>query len=845
MSGESGTLQAYGHQFGLKGVGKDGTSVLEMPHARPSAPVEKLLAELTLEEQVSLLAGSNMWNTVPILRLDIPKLRVSDGPAGVRGSRFDGPASMNVPCGTALAATWDTSVIREIGELLGREVIAKGARVHLAPTVNLHRTPIGGRNFECMSEDPLLTALIAVEYVKGVQSNGVASCIKHFVGNDTEFERMTIDSQIDERTLREIYLVPFERAVADAEVMSIMTAYNRINGPYAADSVWLLQDVLRDEWNFDGLVMSDWFGLHSTAEGVIAGCDLEMPGPALHRGQKLLDAVAAGEVSAQAVTACARRVLEMLDRTGGLHQPPGVEITRDDADDLTLLRRASSASMVLLKNYNHALPLDASVAMSSVAVIGPNAAHGMVMGGGSAHVTPTRISHPLDALTTSLAARGVDVHHAPGCNINKKLPELDTRLTNDVVVEYFASSTDLDTPGVMAAETGTTGTFHMMWAGDPLNRRMGDIDFAARFTAQFTPDVSGVWKFSVESVAPVKMFLDGALVLDNADVDRGGSFFGMGKPELVQEISLQAGTAYSLLIELRHAPRGMGLSGLNIGAMAPIVTNQRKEAVDVAARCDVSVVIVGTNDDWESEGWDRETLDLPGEQNELVSDVAAVSKRTIVVVNAGSPVAMPWINEVDAVVYAWFPGQEMGDALVDVLTGVVEPSGRLPVTLPRRLEDTPAFEHHPGRNNAAQYVEGRLVGYRWYDTVGKEPLFPFGFGLGYAQIAIDDAATAGHYRVNVTVSNTSSRDGVEVVQVYAHRVSREALPQDEPEQILVGWARVHVPAHSTVNASVVIDRNAYRMWDVDTKGWAQWRGDVELRVGPSSRHVAHRLLITL
>jgi beta-glucosidase len=216
-----------------------------------------------------------------------------------------------------------------------------------------------------------------------------------------------------------------------------------------------------------------------------------------------------------------------------------------------------------------------------------------------------------------------------------------------------------------------------------------------------------------------------------------------------------------------------------------------------------------------------------------------------VVVNAGSPVAMPWINEVDAVVYAWFPGQEMGDALVDVLTGVVEPSGRLPVTLPRRLEDTPAFEHHPGRNNAAQYVEGRLVGYRWYDTVGKEPLFPFGFGLGYAQIAIDDAATAGHYRVNVTVSNTSSRDGVEVVQVYAHRVSREALPQDEPEQILVGWARVHVPAHSTVNASVVIDRNAYRMWDVDTKGWAQWRGDVELRVGPSSRHVAHRLLITL
>ena len=831
--------------MGLKGKVFGGTSVLEMPHSRPSLQVEKLLAELTVEEQVSLLAGSNMWNTVPIARLDIPKLRVSDGPAGVRGSRFDGPASMNVPCGTALAASWDTSLIREVGELLGRELVSKGARVHLAPTVNLHRTPIGGRNFECMSEDPLLTALIAVEYIKGVQSNGVASCIKHFVGNDTEFERMTIDSQIDERTLREIYLVPFERAVADAEVMSIMTAYNRINGPYAADAQWLLQDVLRDEWNFDGLVMSDWFGLHSTAQGVIAGCDLEMPGPTLHRGQKLLDAVAAGEVSAEAVATCARRVLELMERTGGLHQPPGVESTREDADDVALLRRASSAGLVLLKNDNHALPLDASVEMGSIAVIGPNAAHGMVMGGGSAHVTPTRISHPLDALATSFQARGIDVHHAPGCNINKKLPELDTRLTSDVVVEYFASSTDIDSPDAQPAETGTTGTFRILWAGDPLNRRTGDIDFAARITTQFTPDVTGEWKFSVESVAPAKMYLDDVLVLDNTTVDRGGSFFGMGKPELVREISLVAGQSYSLVMELRHAPRGMGLSGLNIGAMAPIVSNQRQEALDIARQCDVSIVIVGTNDDWESEGWDRDTLDLPGEQNDLVADVAAVSKRTIVVVNAGSPVTMPWIQDVDAVVYAWFPGQEMGDALVDVLTGVVEPSGRLPVTMPRRMEDTPAFEHHPGRNNTAQYLEGRLVGYRWYDTVGKEPLFPFGFGMGYAQISIDDAATAGHYRVNVTVSNTSSRDGVEVVQVYAHRVSREGLAQDEPDQILVGWARVHVPAHSTVNASVVIDKDAYRMWDVATRGWAQWRDEVELRVGTSSRHIAHRCSINV
>lgn len=821
------------------------SSVLEMPYSRPSAHVENLLAALTVEEQVSLLAGANMWNTVPIARLDIPKLRVSDGPAGVRGSRFDGPASMNVPCGTALGATWDTSLIREIGELLGREMHAKGARVHLAPTVNLHRTPIGGRNFECMSEDPLLTALIAVEYVKGVQSNGVASCIKHFVGNDTEFERMTIDSQIDERTLREIYLVPFERAVADAEVMSIMTAYNRINGPYAADSVWLLQNVLRDEWNFDGLVISDWFGLHSTAQGVIAGCDLEMPGPTLHRGQKLIDALERGEVTAMDIEQCARRVLNILERTGGLDQPPGNEFTRHDQDDLALLRRASSAGMVLLKNTNNVLPLNEEVAMSSLAVIGPNAAFGMVMGGGSAHVTPTRIRHPLESLEDVFKARGVLVHHAPGCNINKKLPEIDMRLTTEVVVEYFASSTDLDVLDAVPTETRTTGTMRILWAGDPLNRRTGNIDFGARFTTQFTPDISGEWKFSVESVAPVKVLLNDAVLLDNTNVESGGSFFGMGKPELVQEVSLIAGTIYSIVVEVRHAPRGMGLSGLNIGAMAPIVTNQLQDAVELASQCDVSVVVVGTNDDWESEGWDRDSLDLPGEQNELIFGVAQVSKRTIVVVNAGSPVAMPWIDDVDAVIYAWFPGQEMGDALVDVLTGAVEPSGRLPVTMPVQLQDTPAFEHHPGRNNQAQYLEGRLVGYRWYDTVGKEPLFPFGFGLGYAQLSIDDAATAGHYRVNVTVSNASSRDGVEVVQVYAHRVSRVALPDDEPDQVLVGWARVHVVRQSTVNASVVIDENAYRMWDINTNSWAQWRGEVELRVGTSSRHVDHRLIINL
>ena len=815
-----------------------------MPPAMRSAKVEALLDQMTLEEQVSLLAGSNMWNTVPNERLGIPKLRVSDGPAGVRGSRFDGPASMNIPCSTAIAASWDMSLVREVGELLGRELEAKGARVHLAPTVNLHRTPVGGRNFECMSEDPLLTAMTALEYVKGVQSNGVASCIKHLVGNDTEFERMTIDSQVDERTLREVYLFPFERAVKDAEVLSIMTSYNRINGPYAADSEWLLQDVVRDEWCFDGAFISDWYGLHSTVEGVNAGLDLEMPGPALFRGQKLIDAVTNGEVSVDVIRERARNVLNLMDRVGALDTPPGPEVTRDDEQDLATLRRVSSAGMVLLQNKDNTLPLAAG-ALKSVAVLGPNAATATVMGGGSAHVTPTRVSHPLDALVNRLQPLGVDVQHSPGCNINKKLPELDVRNLHDVRMDYFNEVEQMDNQSAVPDMAGTTGVFRLLWTGDPLGRREPNISFGARMSTVFTPHVSGEWSFSLESVAAARIIIDGVIVLDNADVPSGGSFFGMGKPETIIKIALEAEREYSFVVEVRHTPIGSALSGLTIGAMGPIDHDQLGEAIDLAAKCDVSVVVVGTNDDWESEGWDREDIDLPGKQDILIQEVAKVSKRTIVVVNAGSPIAMPWLKDVDAVVYTWFAGQEMGDALVDLLMGDVEPSGRLPVTMPRCMEDTPAAEHHPGRNGAAKYLEGRLIGYRWYDTIGREPQFPFGFGLGYANVEIADAATSGTHMVNTTLTNSSDRDGVQVVQVYAHLVNRDGLANDEPFQRLVGWTRVVVPAGASVNAVVKLDRDAYRTWDVEASKWTQWSGAVELRVGTSSRHMKHFLPITL
>jgi beta-glucosidase len=801
--------------------------------------IDDLISKATVEELVSLLAGDDFWHTVAVPRLGIPQMRVTDGPAGARGTRFDGGRSINVPCGTALAATWDPALVGRVGELLGRETLAKGARVLLAPTVNLHRTPIGGRNFECMSEDPLLTSAIAVAYVRGVQSEGVACCIKHFVGNDTEFERMTIDSQIDERTLRELYLRPFEAAVRDAGVMAVMTSYNRINGSYAAGSP-LVNDVLRGEWGFDGLVMSDWFGLHDTEGSLLAGVDLEMPGPTLHRGEKLLSAVRNGQVGADVLRTSAHRLLTVMARTGAFDaEGPEAEASRDDISaDVALVRTAGAESMVLLRNESEVLPLRPA-ALRRVVVVGPNASIGQVMGGGSAHVTPTSVSHPLAAIAARLEASGTQVAYEPGCVIHRRLPEFDLQLCDDARIDYFADADDLDRPGVAPHSSTTTGTARLMWVSDPIGRGIANPGFGARVTATFTPPVSGSWQFSVESVQPARVLLDGEVLIDNVDAPVGGSFFGTGRSEVVAAADLVAGRSYRYSAELRHHPFGLTMSGLNLGLAAPVLGDPVDDAASAAADADLAIVVVGTNDDWESEGWDRTTLQLPGRQDELVHRVAAAAPRTVVVVNAGSPVTMPWLDEVDAVLMAWFPGQEMGNALVDVLTGDVEPQGRLPVTFPANLHDTPAFEHYPGANGVANYLERRLVGHRWYDTVGREPLFPFGYGLGYADVDIDRAELIDAHTVRVGVVNRSARAGVEVVQVYAHRLDRMALEPDEPDQWLVGFAKVRVGPGEHVDADVALAADAWRTWGAD--GWMPITGAVELRVGRSSRDVRHRL----
>jgi beta-glucosidase len=809
--------------------------------------VEALADSLTLEEQVALLAGADFWHTVAIERAGIPEMRVSDGPVGARGTRFGGgPSSIAVPCSTLLAATWDPPLVQRVGELLGREARSKGARVLLAPTVNLHRTPIGGRNFECMSEDPYLTGRVAVAYVRGVQSEGVACCIKHFVGNDTEFERNTIDSRIDERTMRELYLVPFEAAVKEAGVLSVMTSYNRINGPWAADSGALIDGVLRGEWGFDGVVMSDWFGLHSTVEAVAAGVDLEMPGPTRHRGAQLVAAVADGSAAAADVRRAAINVIRLMDRVGAFDDGlPGPETTRDSPADVALARASAAQGMVLLRNEpvsgSPALPLDPTV-LRRVAVIGPNAAVGQVMGGGSAHVTPTSTAHPLDTLRARLGAAGIEVTHGAGCNINKRLPELDQRLCGPIKADYFDDPTSLDDRSAVAGRT-RSATMRMLWVKDPVGEADSNPRFGARLTTTFTPDVGGTWNLGVESIAPTRLRIAGVVLIDTESTPKGGSFFGTGKAEVTGSVDVEAGRDYLLEVEVRHHPTGQGMGGVNVGAQPPIGENLLGEAVDIAAEADCSVVIVGTNDDWECEGWDRTTMDLPGDQNELIMQVAAASRRTVVVINAGSPVDMPWLDHVDAVLMAWFPGQQMGEAIADVLLGDVEPQGRLPVTFPARLEDTPAFEHYPGRNGVANYAEGRLIGYRWFATVGRRPMFAFGFGLGYADVQITAARRSDTGEVHVDLANESDRDGVQVVQVYSAHAGPVERRGDEPALQLVGFAKAAAPAHGVCSVTVELDPRAMQTWNVADHAWIPADGPFELCVGTSSVDIAVRLAV--
>jgi beta-glucosidase len=711
-----------------------------------------------------------------------------------------------------------------VGRVLADEARAKGAGVLLGPTVNIHRHPLNGRHFECFSEDPYLSAEMAVAYIEGVQERGVGACVKHFVCNDQEHERHTISVDVDERALREIYLPPFEAAVRRAGAWSVMGAYNRLWGTYCCEHPWLLQRLLKEEWGFDGVLMSDWFATHSTA-AVEAGLDLEMPGPAKYLGPFLVDAVRRGEVGERAVAEAAGRVVRLIERAAAGTSPPSAEPAP------AVARAAAAEGIVLLRNTD-VLPLDRH-RVRSIAVIGPQADRLAVQGGGSAEVTPAYISSPLEAIQRR-GGDQVQVTYEPGCAMPGPTPPLDYRWVRTgrggepgILVEVFASLEPSGTPVLRE----TLSRSIARWGGSPAPG-VAAGHFSARAIGEFVPDRSGSWELGLASAGQARLFLDDRLLVASTTPD---VYYRQGSTEVTARVELEAGSSHRIVAEFT-VDSGIEMAGLRIGARPLPPADAQHRAVRAAEQAEVALVLVGYDGAWESEGADRPHMDLPGQQDDLIRAVAAANPRTVVIVNAGAPVSMPWADEIAALLQLWFPGMEGGNALADVLFGDVDPSGRLPTTFPRRLDDSPAYAYYPGQDGVVRYQEGLLVGYRHYDKAGVEPRFCFGHGLSYTRFEYSNlrvqARDEQHVQVDVGVSNVGARRGVEVVQVY---VRDPASSGDRPDKELREFAKLELEPGQTQTVSFDLPPRAFAHWDAHRKAWLVEPGEREIVVGSSSR----------
>jgi beta-glucosidase len=792
-------------------------------------------AALSLEQKVRLLTGADFWSLHPEPAAGLRRLVVSDGPAGVRGERWDErDTSANVPSPTALAATWDEPLVEDLGRLLAFESRRKGVDVLLAPTVNLHRTPFGGRHFECFSEDPLLTARIGVAYVRGVQAAGVAATVKHFVANDSETQRMTLDARVDERALRELYLAPFEAIVGEAGVWSVMAAYNGVNGQPMTESP-LLRDILHGEWGFDGVVMSDWFATRTTAPSANAALDLVMPGPAGPWGDALIAAVRAGEVDEAAIDDKVVRILRLASRVGALDDAPaGTGPEFAEAEVAATLRRAAAAGFVLARNEGAVLPLDRS-AIARVAVVGPNAAAARTLGGGSATVFPPYTVSPLDGLRAALG-EAVAIEHGIGVTPSSRVPVAGAPWMHTpggepgVEVRFVAGDgTVLATESRPGCAFTWMGSFGYGLATRDVARV--EVHAVVRATDAGTYVVAGSGVGRYELTVGGEQVFDGELVLPpGADIVEGI----MIPPQATHDVAVDAGESVDVM--LAHAVGSMTTDVGDLGVTFQLNLlpphgsddEELERAVSIARAADVAVVVVGTTEEVESEGFDRATLALPGRQDELVRRVAAANRNTVVVVNAGAPVLLPWADEVAAIVLAWFPGQEFGNALADVLLGLAEPGGRLPTTWPSSEDGLPSTQPVDG---VLTYHEGLFIGHRGHDRDGRMPLYPFGHGLGYttweyAAIDAQDGAS-----VTVRLRNSGTRRGKEVVQVYA---SRDGGDVERPVRWLVGFATVEADPGEAVTATVTVPPRAFQHWDEEAGRWAVEPGTFRLAAGRSS-----------
>ncbi len=795
------------------------------PSGAQETAVEAALAQLDLETKIAMLSGQDLWSLPPVPAIGLASIVMSDGPVGVRGTQWSAEdPSIALPSPTALAASWDRGLARAAGRLLGQEARRKGVHVLLAPTVNLHRSPLGGRHFECYSEDPLLTGEIGTGYVTGVQEHGVATTVKHFVANDFETERFTASAQVSDRALRELYLAPFETIVHSASAWGVMSAYNAVNGVSMTENAELQRRVLKDEWEFDGVVVSDWLAARDTTATANAGLDVAMPAFGSPWGEKLAAAVRDGEVPVDVIDEQVRRLLRLAARVGALagapeSVPPASRPALIDGDELA--REIARRSFVLAANDGGILPLDAS-RLRSVAVIGALAKDARVLGGGSATVFPERVISPLEGLTVALPDT-VRISYAFGADprTGKLAPAKPPQWSG--LTARFIDAADATLYKTTLA-TGQGRWMDMPAGVDP--EAIASVEIAGRLTAE----VGGEHQLAIRGLGHFTLTA-GDQVLFDGQVRPGSDDIAMtflSPPEQRAGLTLAAGDSVdvSLTQPVSLSP-GFAVISLSLGYGRPVGEPDEllAEAEQVARAADVAVVVVGTTDEVESEGFDRTTLALPGQQDELVRRVTAANPRTVVVVNAGSPVELPWADDVAAVLLTWFPGQEAGHALADVLLGAAEPGGRLPTTWPVREADCPVLSTTPTAG-VLTYEEGVFIGYRAWDRTAVAPRYPFGHGLGYTSWEYE-RMTAGRGRVTVTVRNTGSRAGREVVQLYAGPV---AADETRPRRWLAGFASVTADPGESVTATIDLPERTWQIW---ADGWQTITGEYRLEAAHS------------
>lgn len=811
------------------------------PSADVERRVEAILNRMTLEEKIDLLGGVDGFFIRDIRRLGVPRMKMADGPVGVRNF---GPATA-MAGGIALAATWNTSLAERVGTELGRDARAKGVHFLLGPGVNIYRAPMNARNFEYFGEDPYLASRMTVGYIHGVQAQGVAATVKHFIGNNSEFDRHNTDSIIDERTMREIYLPAFEAAVREARVGAIMDAYNLTNGAHMSEHGYLNTDVAKKEWGFDGIMMSDWTSTYDAVGAANGGLDLEMPSGKFLNRRNLLPAIEQGKVSVATIDDKVRRILRTAVRFGWLdREQTDISIPRYNPQGRRVALEAARESLVLLKNEGNLLPLDKRKT-KSIAVIGPNAYPAVPTGGGSARVEPFTATSFLEGLSNYAGAPAPQVYYARGLLSLSEMAEatiFQTAETNGqtgLLAEYFNTNDLQGTPAVTRTEPRINFSRQA--------RPFPEQTLSSRWTGYYTPTAAGEHEFFAGSTGEdggfYRLYLDGKLLFDNWTASRA--------LVSVETVTLDA-RPHRIVLEQRKGDRAGRLGTrmqLGIIRRGSLVSEEAKK---LASKADVVVVAVGFEPATEAEGADR-TFRLPPGHDELIREMAAANKNSIVVMTSGGGVDMnEWLDRVPALIQAWYPGQEGGTALAEVLFGDVNPSGRLPVTFERRWEDNPVHKSYYAEagTNRIVYKEGVFVGYRGYERAGTKPLFPFGHGLSYTTFKYGNlsikplaaGATGGdpgvaRYEVSFEVRNSGTRDGADVAQVYVGD-THARVPR--PSKELKGFVKVSLRPGEMKRVSIILDDRSFSFYDTDAKRWRAEPGDFDILVGRSSEEIELR-----